>query len=158
MSVEPDVGSVAALIGEPTRAAILGALLGGAAIPAGELAARAHVTPQTASAHLAKLVEGAILDVRMVGRRRYYRLANPQISAALEALAVIAPAPRSRTLAEAEQVKAMRFARTCYDHLAGALGVALTQALIERGMLIQHEAAFSGGQFDVLGGSPTGRA
>jgi DNA-binding transcriptional ArsR family regulator len=142
VSVEPDVASIAALIGEPARAAMLGALLGGLAIPAGELAARAHVTPQTASAHLAKLVEGGILDVRAVGRRRYYRLANPRVSSALEALAVIAPQPRSRTLGESEQVKAMRFARTCYDHLAGALGVALTQSMLDDALLAWRDETF----------------
>jgi DNA-binding transcriptional ArsR family regulator len=142
MSVEPDVASIAALIGEPARASILGALLNGQAIPAGELAARAHISPQTASAHLAKLVEGAILDVRAVGRRRYYRIANPHVGAALEALAVIAPSPRSRTLGESEQVKALRFARTCYDHLAGTLGVALTDALLDEGMLTRHDETF----------------
>jgi DNA-binding transcriptional ArsR family regulator len=142
MSVEPDVAAVAALIGEPTRAAMLGALLGGVALSAGELATRARISPQTASKHLARLVEGAILDVRTVGRRRYYHIASPRVGAALEALAVIARPPRSRTLRESEQVKAMRFARTCYDHLAGTLGVALTQALLDGGMLVQHEEAF----------------
>jgi len=142
MSVEPDVASIAALIGEPARATILGALLGGQAIPAGELAARARITPQTASAHLAKLVEGAILDVRTVGRHRYYRIANPRVGAALESLAILAPPPRTRTLAESEQVKAMRFARTCYDHLAGTLGVALTDALLGEGMLTRRDEAF----------------
>src|SRR5262249_54056407 len=108
VNVELDVATIAALIGEPTRAAMLGALLGGLAIPAGELAAHARVTPRTASAHLTKLVEGALLDVRAVGRRRYYRIANPRVGAALEALAVISPPPRSRTLGESEQVKALR--------------------------------------------------
>jgi DNA-binding transcriptional ArsR family regulator len=142
MSVEPEMAAVAKLIGEPARTAMLVALLGVAGLPAGELAARARITPQTASAHLAKLVEGAILEVRTVGRRRYYRIASPHVSVALEALAVIAQPPRSRTLRESEQIKVMRFARTCYDHLAGTLGVALTRALLERGMLLQHEETF----------------
>jgi DNA-binding transcriptional ArsR family regulator len=142
MSVEPGIAAVAELIGEPTRAAMLGALLGGAAMPAGELATCAQITPQTASRHLARLVDGAILEVRAVGRRRYYRIANPRAAAALEALAVLARPPRSRTLRESEQIKAMRFARTCYDHLAGTLGVALTQALLERGMLVRRDETF----------------
>jgi DNA-binding transcriptional ArsR family regulator len=121
---------------------MLGALLGGVALSAGELATRARISPQTASKHLARLVEGAILEVRTVGRRRYYYIASPRVGAALEALAVIARPPRSRTLRESVQVKAMRFARTCYDHLAGTLGVALTQALLDGGMLVQHEEAF----------------
>jgi DNA-binding transcriptional ArsR family regulator len=142
MSAEPDVAAVAELIGSQARAAMLGALLGGAALPAGELAARAHITPQTASAHLAKLVEGAILDVRTVGRNRYYRIASPDVGSALEALAVIAQPPRSRTLRESEQVKAMRFARTCYDHLAGTLGVALAETMTAAELLIRHDETF----------------
>lgn len=82
MSVEPDMAAVVELIGEPTRAAMLGALLGGVALPAGELAACARITPQTASRHLARLVEGAVLEVRAVGRRRYYRIASPRVGAA----------------------------------------------------------------------------
>jgi DNA-binding transcriptional ArsR family regulator len=139
MSVEPDMAAVAELMGSPARAAILGALLGGVTLPAGELAARAHITPQTASAHLVKLVEGAILEVRTVGRRRYYRIASPRVGVALEALAVIAQPPRSRTLRESEQVKAMRFARTCYDHLAGRLGVALVETMSAEEMLIRQD-------------------
>ena len=77
-----------------------------------------------------------------MGRRRHYHIANPRVGAALEALAVIARPPRWRTLREAEQIKAMRFARTCYDHLAGTLGVTLTQALLDGGMLLQHEETF----------------
>jgi DNA-binding transcriptional ArsR family regulator len=143
MSVEPNIAAVAMLIGDPTREAMLTALLTGQALPAGELAARAHVSPQTASAHLAKLVDGGLLVVATAGRHRYYRLSSRQVAQALEALAIIAAPPRIRSLRESEESKAMRFARTCYDHLAGALGVALNQALLDRGLLIQHDQAYT---------------
>src|SRR5689334_25446160 len=108
MSVEPDVAAVAALIGEPTRAAMLGALLGGIALPAGELATRARITPQTASKHLARLVEGAVIEVRTVGRRPYYPIASPRVGPPFEALTVIARPPGPRTLRESKQTNGMR--------------------------------------------------
>jgi DNA-binding transcriptional ArsR family regulator len=143
MSTEPNVAAVAMLIGDPTREVMLTALLSGQALPAGELAARARVSPQTASAHLARLIDGGLLVVAASGRHRYYRLSSPQVAHALEALAVIAPPPRVRSLRESEETKAMRLARTCYDHLAGALGVALSQSLLDRGLLIQGDQTYT---------------
>ena len=143
MSAEPNVAAVAMLIGDPTREAMLTALLNGQALPAGELAARARVSPPTASAHLAKLVDGGLLVVTTSGRHRYYRLSSPQVAHALEALAIIAPPPRVCSLRESEETKAMRFARTCYDHLAGAVGVALSQSLLDRGLLIQGDKTYT---------------
>lgn len=136
MSVDPNFASIAALIGEPTRAAFLGALLGGTAHTASELAHLAGVTAQTASMHLARLVEGNLVKVSASGRHRYYELASPQVAHVLETLATIAPPARIASLRESERARAMRFARTCYDHLAGRVGVALNDRLIERGFLI----------------------
>jgi DNA-binding transcriptional ArsR family regulator len=138
MSAEPNLAEVALLIGEPARATMLLALLGGQALPAGELAARAHVTPQTASAHLARLIAGGLVRVTSSGRHRYYRLSNGEVGAVLEALLTIAPARPVRSLRQSEEAKALRAARTCYDHLAGALGVAITQRLIARRLLVQE--------------------
>src|SRR4051794_30879174 len=132
MAGTPDFAAVAALIADPSRAAMLSALLGGHALPASELARYARITPQTASTHLAKLVSGGLLSVTRTGRHRYYSLTSRDVAQALESLAVIAPAPRLRSLNESLEVQAIRRARTCYDHLAGTLGVALTQALIDR--------------------------
>jgi len=95
---EPDVARVAALLGEPTRAAMCLALIDGRALPAGELAARARVSPQTASNHLDKLLRGRVLVVEQQGRWRYYRLRGEDVATAVEALAVIAP-PRPATAA-----------------------------------------------------------
>jgi DNA-binding transcriptional ArsR family regulator len=138
MSADPNLAEVALLIGEPARATMLLALLGGQALPAGELAARARVTPQTASAHLARLVGGGLLEVRSSGRHRYYRLSGPEVGAALEALLRVAPAGAVRSLRQSEEARALRAARTCYDHLAGALGVALTRRLLALGLLAQE--------------------
>lgn len=142
MYPEPDLATIAALIGDPTRAAILSALLGGQALPATELADRAHITPQTTSAHLAKLVEGGLLGVTQTGRHRYYRLKNADVARALEALAVIAPPPQVVSRYQPSDSQALRFARTCYDHLAGKLGVAITQSLLEKRFLTLDDQTY----------------
>jgi len=121
MGGEPDVASVAALIGDPSRAAMLAALVDGRALPAGELAAAAGLSLSGASAHLARLTEGGLLTMEREGRHRYYRLAGPQVASALEGLALLAVRPR-RPRAPSPATEALRRARTCYDHLAGELG------------------------------------
>jgi DNA-binding transcriptional ArsR family regulator len=132
----PEVSSVAFLISDPARAAILMSLLDGRAWPAGELAHVAGVTAQTASAHLAKLLTGGLLSVETQGRHRYYRLAGAHVAMALENLASICPAETSRRMPVTRGVKNLRFARCCYDHLAGQLGMALTRALQARGIIV----------------------
>ncbi len=132
MNTEPDLSTIAALIGEPTRAIMLSALLGGQSLPASELAYRAHITAQTASSHLSKLVDGGLLTVQRTGRHRYYQLKNADVGHLLEAMAVIAPPTRTKTAHESEAMKALCSARTCYDHLAGKLGVAVTQSLLDQ--------------------------
>ncbi|HEY7576075.1 MAG TPA: helix-turn-helix transcriptional regulator [Acetobacteraceae bacterium] len=126
------IAATAALLGDPARANILAALLDGRALTAKELAYAAHVTPQTASGHLAKLSEGGLLAAEKQGRHRYYRLASPLVGQMLEGvMAVVGPErPRASTWRGGE---ALRTARTCYDHIAGRLGVALADALTERG-------------------------
>lgn len=131
---QPKITSTAFLIADPARAAMLVALVDGKARPAGELAQEAGVTAQTASAHLAKLLAGRLLLVETQGRHRYYRLAGPQVAQALESLAVLDTSISvRRPLSRAE--KDLQFARRCYDHLAGRLGVAVTQRLLARGFI-----------------------
>lgn len=138
----PAVAAVAGLMGDPSRAAILTALLGGVARPAGELAKYARVSPSTASAHLARLVEGGLVRATTAGRHRYFALAGPQVARALEALALVAP-PAPETGGKGDfELRRLRRGRTCYDHLAGALGVAVTEALVARGSLEPHGDAF----------------
>lgn len=139
MNANPNISFIASLIADPTRAAILDALLDGCALPAGELAYIARVTPQTASSHLAKLIEGNLLTVEYQGRHRYYRLASPQIAFVLETISTVAPPVEVRSLKQSDQLKSLRFARTCYDHLAGQLGVSICEALLERGYMTEMD-------------------
>jgi DNA-binding transcriptional ArsR family regulator len=131
-----DLALVASLIGDATRANILAALLDGRAQTASELAYFAHVSPQTASGHLAKLVDGKLLAVLRQGRNRYYRLATPRVAQMLEGIMAVAldGPPRHRPISKADD--AMRMARTCYDHFAGKLGVGLADNLSARGHLV----------------------
>jgi len=135
MSGDVDLASTAALIGDPGRAKVLRALADGRELPATVLAHEAGVAPSTASAHLAKLVEGGLVVAESRGRHRYFRLAGPKVARAMEALAEIAPAAPVRSLREGTKAEAVRAARTCYDHLAGKLGVAIMSALIADGDL-----------------------
>ena len=139
----PDFGAVAALIGEPARAAILEALMDGNALPAGKLARRAGVSPSTASGHLARLRDGGLVLCEPQGRERLYRLASAQVADALEALARIAPAAAIRSLRSFDRAAALRSARTCYDHLAGLVGVGVTEALVRRGALVPHGGGYT---------------
>ena len=143
MNSEPHLSFVASLIGDQTRAAILSALLGGQALPASELAYRAQITAQTTSAHLAKLVDGGLLDVQQTGRHRYYRLKNAEVARALEALAMIAPPIRIKAHHDLSEHQAFYFARSCYDHLAGKLGVAVTQTMLNRRQIVLEDNSYS---------------
>jgi len=132
---QPNLAAVAALIADPARAAMVMALVDGRARPAGELAYAAGVTAQTASSHLGKLLDGGFLAVETEGRHRYYRLAGPHIAAAIEGLAAVGPAAAPRRRALGREARHLRFARCCYDHLAGRLGVAMTEAMRRRGFI-----------------------
>ncbi|MFO1060516.1 MAG: helix-turn-helix transcriptional regulator [Dongiaceae bacterium] len=127
--------AVAALAGDPARAAMLHALMDGRALTASELARVAGVTPQTASGHLARLGGAGLLAVARQGRHRYHRLAAPSVARMLESIMQVAAEldPPQRRLAVGPRDAALRRARTCYDHLAGRLGVALADALVEAG-------------------------
>ena len=132
---DADIAAVARLFGDETRAAFCIALLDGRFWTAGELARSAGVAASTASEHLAQLVAAGVLEVVSQGRHRYFRLAGPEMATALEALAVVSPAARVRSLRQDVASRALRDGRTCYDHLAGRLGVGVTQALISRGII-----------------------
>jgi DNA-binding transcriptional ArsR family regulator len=135
MASNASFASVAALAGDPARAGMLHALMDGRALTATELAHAAGVTAQTASSHLARLVAAGILNVEKQGRHRYHRLASPAIARMMESIMQVASdleAPRPR-LSVGPREAALRTARTCYDHLAGRLGVALADALVAQG-------------------------
>ena len=141
-----DFSDIAALFSDPSRSAMLTALMDGRALPAGQLAMIANVAPQTASSHLTKLVDGRLLAVEQQGRHRYYRLAGVDVAHAIEALMVIAPRanhPVARKLAGGRSPDdPLAYARTCYSHLAGRLGVDIAEALQVNGLLVKREDRF----------------
>lgn len=135
-----DMVPAASLLAEPTRAAMLTAMLDDRPLAAGELARLAGVSPATASAHLARLLHGGLVTVIRQGRHRYYRLAGPEVAAAMEALAHLSPVTPVRSLRQSQDATALGQARTCYDHLAGRAGVALLDALLARKLLVAPQA------------------
>jgi DNA-binding transcriptional ArsR family regulator len=141
-SPDPDVAGVAELFGDPVRAAMLHALLDGRELPATDLASRAGASPQAASAHLAKLVSGGLLEARSAGRQRLFRLTSPDVGHAMEALAAIAAPARVRALGQATAMQRLREARSCYDHLAGRIGVAVADYLVGGKFLDAANAEF----------------
>lgn len=142
MDALPDLSTIGALIGDPARAAMLSVLMDGRALTATELAYFAGVTPQTASSHLAKLQAAKLLRVEVHGRHRYYCLAGTAVAEAVEAMMVLAAhrvPPRRPPVAP---LQADRLARTCYDHLAGTLGVSLATAMVENNYLVPEKNDF----------------
>jgi DNA-binding transcriptional ArsR family regulator len=130
-----DIAAVAVLFADRTRARILSALGDGRSLPATVLASEAGVSAQAASGQLARLVEAGLLSVERTGRNRYYRLATGHVANVLEVLAQLAPMQPVTSLRQSTRANAVREARTCYDHLAGRLGIQITQALIDTGAL-----------------------
>ena len=133
MASVSDIAEIGALVGDPARAGMLASLLDGRALTATELARAAGVAPQTASGHLARLAATGLLKVERQGRHRYHRLASPAVAQMLEGImqvAVSAPRHGRRPVRVGPADESLRAARTCYDHLAGRLGVAIADALI----------------------------
>lgn len=136
MVYDADIATVAGLLANSARAAMLDVLLDGDAHTAGGLAREARVAPSTASGHLAMLVDGGLVSVRRSGRQRWYRIASPAVGQVMESLARLAPRREVSSLRQATIIEQLRMGRTCYDHLAGRLGVAITEALIARRMIL----------------------
>lgn len=140
---------VAALVGHTTRATILAALMSGQALTSSELAALARISRPTASGHLTKLVKARLLAVTKKRRHSYYRIASPLVARMLESIkAVAAIEVPGRYQPRSAQDQQLRFARTCYDHLAGQLGVAIADALVAKGHVVLTE---EGGEMTATG-------
>ncbi|MBP2327468.1 DNA-binding transcriptional ArsR family regulator [Kibdelosporangium banguiense] len=134
--IAPDLAKFAALLADGTRASFCVSLLDGRAWTAGELARSAGVAPSTATEHINQLIAGGVLAERRQGRHRYVQLADARTAELIETLAAHAPsAPRPTSLRSATIASALASGRTCYDHLAGRLGVQVTAAMVERGLL-----------------------
>ncbi|MBU6489673.1 MAG: ArsR family transcriptional regulator [Burkholderiales bacterium] len=137
----PGLSRIGALLADPGRAAMLWSLMDGSARPAGELTIIAGLSPSAASGHLAKLTEGGLLTLEVRGRHRYYRIATAEIAVAIEGLAHLAQASasaRPKPVAARTVPLEIRYARTCYDHMAGELAVRVFDHLLERGWLVEE--------------------
>ncbi|CAG9237402.1 Transcriptional regulator [Paraburkholderia caribensis] len=137
----PGLSRIGALLADPGRAAMLWALMDGTARPAGELTLIAGLSPSAASAHLARLTDGGLLALEVRGRHRYFRIASAEIASTIEALANVAQAtaPQRTVPRPARTVPVdMRYARTCYDHMAGEVAVRVYERLIDNGLLAVH--------------------
>jgi DNA-binding transcriptional ArsR family regulator len=139
----PYLAEIAHLMGDPARANMLHALMDGRALTAKELAWIAGVAPQTASGHLAKLMQGNLIDVAVQGRHRYYRLAGPEVATALEGLMVLANLDGTSRRLPSRVGAELSQARTCYDHFAGRLGIGVHDALMAGGHLAATEGGYA---------------
>lgn len=135
-NADPNIAEIAALIGDPGRAAMLLALLDGGDLAASALASVAGMTPQAATAHFKKLVAAGLLVGRSAGRHRFFRIASPEVGHAIETLAALARPARIVGLTQSAAFERLRAARSCYDHLAGRLGVSVTDQLVERKAIV----------------------
>src|SRR5205085_5320037 len=141
MITGPIIAEIAALVGDPARATMVSALLDGRGLTATELAYAAHVTPQTASTHLAKLTEAGLLSVFRDGRHRYFRLASPKVALMLDGIMAVAVENRPRFRPLSRQARELSEARICYDHLAGRLSVDLTDFLTTHEYIVVADEA-----------------
>ena len=143
MTGDADIAAAAALLAEPARAQLVLAVIERGPLPASELARGAGIARSTASEHLARLVSAGFLVAETEGRMRYFGLADGAVADAVEALAVVAPRRPVRSLREATTGARLRSGRTCYDHLAGRLGVALARALERERVIVRADAAYA---------------
>ncbi|MBN9547989.1 MAG: winged helix-turn-helix transcriptional regulator [Alphaproteobacteria bacterium] len=136
----PDIARIASLVGDPARANMLNALMGGTALTASELALEAGVSLPTASSHLSKLTDGGLLTLASQGRHRYYGLAGAQVAGMIEAIIGVAEAVGPKRVRHGPRDAAMRVARVCYDHLAGEQAVAMLDRLFDRKLLLRDDS------------------
>lgn len=142
MTAEADLAAIGALLSDRTRATILTTLLNGGLTPASTLAERAGVSRSLASAHLRRLTEGRLIVVEPRRRQRLYRLAGQNVADALEVLLLLAPLAPVNNLRQSMERDGLREARLCYDHLAGRVGVALTDGLVARRLLLDSPGGY----------------
>ena len=142
MDPDADLASVAALMADRHRAQMLLTLLGGTPQSGSALAEAAGISRSLASAHLKKLVAGGLVRAQPSGRQQLYSIASEPVADALEILILLAPATKVRSLGDASRAKSLRWARMCYDHLAGAVGVSVTEALIGRGVVGKRDSGY----------------
>jgi DNA-binding transcriptional ArsR family regulator len=146
MDPDADLAAVASLIADRHRAQMLLTLLGGTPQSGSALAEAAGISRSLASAHLKKLVAGGLVRAQASGRQQLYSIASAPVADALEILILLAPATKVRSLTDATRARSLRWARMCYDHLAGTVGVSVTAALVTRGLLREEDGAYRMGE------------
>ncbi|MBO9631522.1 MAG: helix-turn-helix transcriptional regulator [Chitinophagaceae bacterium] len=142
MEVQESFKQIASLIGEPARSTMLWCLLEGRAMTATELAFAADVSAQSASMHLSKLMQASLLKQEKQGRHKYYKLAKPEVAYVIESIASLLPEKKENRKVP-DHNSGVRFCRTCYDHLAGKVGVSITEQLLRKGYLLYSETDYS---------------
>jgi DNA-binding transcriptional ArsR family regulator len=142
MDPDADLAAVASLIADRHRAQMLLTLLSGTPQSGSALAEAAGISRSLASAHLKKLVAGGLIRAQASGRQQLYSIASALVADALEILILLAPATKVRSLTDATRARSLRWARMCYDHLAGAVGVSVTEALVTRGWLAEEDGSY----------------
>jgi len=142
MSPEPDLAAVASLMADRHRAQILLTLLGGTPQSGSALAEAAGISRALASAHLKKLVAGGLVRAQPSGRQQLYSIASASVAEALETLILLAPAGPVRSLRDSSRARNLRWARMCYDHLAGVVGVAVAEALADRDLIRAQDGGY----------------
>jgi DNA-binding transcriptional ArsR family regulator len=142
MDPDADLASVAALMADRNRAQMLLTLLGGVPQSGSALAEAAGISRSLASAHLKKLVAGGLVQAKPSGRQQLYSIAAEPVADALEILVLLAPASKVSSLGDATRARSLRWARMCYDHLAGAVGVSVTEALLGQGLLREQDGVY----------------
>jgi DNA-binding transcriptional ArsR family regulator len=143
MDDNPDIASIAALIADPTRAAMITLLMDGKAYTATELAMEGEVTPSTASSHLTKLHSGGLIALSKQGRHRYFRISGPDVAAMIEGLMTLAPTGKRRGRLTGTTNEEIRRSRICYDHLAGEVAVQLLENLREKQFISGEDQVMS---------------
>lgn len=133
--MEKEIGYITAIIGDPIRSMVLWTLLDNRAYTATELAIKADTTPQNISMHLSKLLKAELLVVESQGRHKYYRLSRPEVAQVIESIGNLVPGDRRRKVAEDADNALIKHCRTCYDHLAGKVGVLINESLLKKGFL-----------------------
>jgi DNA-binding transcriptional ArsR family regulator len=142
VTMEKQFKEIASLIGDPTRATIMWTLLDGKAFTATELAIAADTTPQNISMHLSKLMQAELLRVERQGRHRYYKFSRKEIAYAIEAMVSMLPHPDSKKETKTENESAIKYCRTCYDHLAGKVGVMITDSMLKQKIIVEKNDLF----------------
>jgi len=141
--MEKEIGYITALIGDPVRTNILWTLLDGRAFTATELAVRADTSPQNISMHLAKLVNANLLNVERQGRHKYYKLSTPEVAHVIESIGSLIPDGKRKEIVDHATNTSIRYCRTCYDHLAGKVGVILTEKLEQLKIIELHSSTYN---------------